>query len=140
MDFTFYTSGNCTTGASASGTGIALVAGVAHPSSSQGPLNTGSYSFKAHYNGDGTYLPADGPCEPLTVGSVGGIVDIRVGAAPQSAVQSGTDGGGVSAAAPESARESETEGGSVPLPALAIAAAALIAAAGALYRWRRYLG
>jgi len=52
---------------------------------------------------------------------VGGIVDIQIGTAPESAGQVGTDGGGLA------------------LPALAIAAAALIAAAGALYRWRRYL-
>src|SRR5206468_8316916 len=45
VDFTFYTSGDCTTGRSPAGTGIALVSGVAHPSSSEGPLSTaGSYS------------------------------------------------------------------------------------------------
>ena len=121
VDFTFYTSGNCTTGASASGTGIALVAGVAHPSSSQGPLNLGAYSFKAHYNGDSNYNAADSPCEPLSVGPVGGIVDIQVGTAVEYTVQTRTGGGGL------------------PTPALAIAAATVIAAAAALYRRRRYL-
>jgi hypothetical protein len=47
---------------------VALVSGVAHPSSSEGPLAAGSYSFQAHYNGeDPNYDPADSPCEPLTV-------------------------------------------------------------------------
>ncbi len=68
VDVTFYTSIDCTTGGSASGTGIALDSGgIAHPSSSQGPLNAGSYSFNAHYSGDGSYNPADSTCEPLTV-------------------------------------------------------------------------
>src|SRR5439155_5664498 len=44
-----------------------LVSGVAHPSSSEGPLAAGSYSFTAHYNGDTTYAAADSTCEPLTV-------------------------------------------------------------------------
>ena len=98
VDFTFYTSANCTTGGSASGTGIALVSGVAHPSTSQGPLNAGSYSFKATYNGDTNYNAASSTCEPLTVtvvvtpsppptvtpigptptGPVGGLVEIVV--------------------------------------------------------------
>jgi hypothetical protein len=71
VDFAFYTSGDCTTGSSASGSGIALNgSGFADPSTSQGPLAAGSYSFKAHYNGDGVYDAADGPCEPLTVNQV----------------------------------------------------------------------
>lgn len=67
VDFTFYTSGDCTTGGSASGTGIALTDGIADPSSNQGPLEAGSYAFKAHYNGNTNYVAADGSCEPLTV-------------------------------------------------------------------------
>jgi hypothetical protein len=38
--------------------------GVAHPSS-DAIVPDGGLSYMAHYNGDGTYLPADGPCEPL---------------------------------------------------------------------------
>src|SRR5437867_2722684 len=35
---------------------------------SQGPLSAGSYSFRAHYNGeDPNYAATDSPCEPLTV-------------------------------------------------------------------------
>ena len=70
VDFTFYTDNACTQGAASAGSGIALVSGVAHPSSSEGPLTAGSYSFKAHYNGDTNYVAADGPCEPLTVNKV----------------------------------------------------------------------
>ena len=67
VDFTFYSSGDCTTGGAAAGSGIPLVSGVAHPSSSEGPLNAGSYSFKAHYNGDANNNAVDSACEPLTV-------------------------------------------------------------------------
>jgi hypothetical protein len=45
----------------------------------------------------------------------------------------------VDTAAPESASRANADGGDLPSLALVIAAAALIAAAGALYRWRRYL-
>lgn len=72
-DFTFYTDNTCTAGATASGTGIALVAGVAHPSLSQGPLLAGLYSFKAHYNGDENYLAGDAACEPLNAIAQGHI-------------------------------------------------------------------
>ena len=67
IDFTFYPTIDCSGTGAASGSGIALSGGVAHPSSSQGPLSGGSYSFKAHYSGDLNYLAADGPCEPLFV-------------------------------------------------------------------------
>jgi len=30
-------------------------------------LSAGHRAFKAHYEGDGTYAPSDGPCEPLTI-------------------------------------------------------------------------
>src|SRR5262249_54419843 len=67
VTFTFYTSSNCTTGGSGAGT-VNVVSGVAHPSSSEGPLAAGSYSFSAHYNGDSNYNPSDSACEPLTIG------------------------------------------------------------------------
>ncbi len=72
VDFTWYTNGTCSAGATSSGTGVALFAGVADPSGTQTPAAAGSYSFKAHYNGDGTYAAADGPCEPLTVNQPAG--------------------------------------------------------------------
>ena len=56
MDFTFFTSNDCTTGGTAAGTDIVLDAsGVAHPSSSEGPLGAGTYSFQAIYKGDDNY-------------------------------------------------------------------------------------
>ncbi|TLZ59631.1 MAG: hypothetical protein E6K13_09530, partial [Methanobacteriota archaeon] len=68
VTFTFFTASTGCTGASAGSGTVTLVSGVAHPSNSQGPLAVGSYSFKAHYNGeDADYGPADSPCEPLTV-------------------------------------------------------------------------
>ncbi len=71
VDFTWYTNGSCTPAGVASGTGIVLDGGgIAHPSTSQTPVAPGNYSFRAHYNGDANYLPADGPCEPLEVKQV----------------------------------------------------------------------
>ena len=46
----------------------ALVAGVAHPSTSEGPLSAGSYSFQAHYSGDDNYSSGTDKCEKVTVG------------------------------------------------------------------------
>lgn len=67
VDFTYYADGTCSTGATSAGMGIALVSGVAHPSSSETPSTVGTYSFRAHYNGDSNYNSIDGVCEPLTV-------------------------------------------------------------------------
>jgi hypothetical protein len=42
--------------------------GVAHPSAAQGPLDAGTYAFKAHYEADTNYPDgAISDCEPLTV-------------------------------------------------------------------------
>jgi hypothetical protein len=41
--------------------------------------NPGQFAFRAHYEGDGVYLPSDGPCEPLTV------VDANIQISPQQA-------------------------------------------------------
>jgi len=70
VDFTFYNNDSCEGEGAASGTGVALASGVAHPSDSQGPLNAGSYSFQAHYDGDENYLAEDADCEPLAVNKV----------------------------------------------------------------------
>src|SRR5262249_19274864 len=69
VSFTFYTSGDCSTGSEAadSATLDGNNPGIAHPSASKGPLAAGSYSFKAHYNGDDNYNGSTSDCEPLTV-------------------------------------------------------------------------
>jgi len=66
VTFTFFTSGDCTTGAQSAGT-VTLVGGVAHPSDTSGPLGAGSYAFRAHYKGDSNYSESTSACEPLTV-------------------------------------------------------------------------
>src|SRR5439155_429483 len=58
----FYTSLDCSTGG-VTQSNVTLTAGIAD-SSAHGPLATGSYSFKAHYNGDTFYGQADSLCEP----------------------------------------------------------------------------
>ena len=73
VTFTFYTTAsNCTGASVASGTVALDGSGVAHPSTSQGPLNAGSYSFRAHYTPSqgSNYTEADSPCEPLAVGKL----------------------------------------------------------------------
>ena len=66
VSFTFFNNGSCDGTGTAAGT-VALVSGVAHPATAQGPLGAGNYSFKAHYNGDGNYPASDSACEPFTV-------------------------------------------------------------------------
>ncbi len=65
VSFLFYSKIDCS-GSSTSAGSPALANGSA-TSTSQGPLSTGSYSFKATYNGDANYLSSTGACEPLTV-------------------------------------------------------------------------
>lgn len=70
VEFSWYTNGTCDALAgpvAAAGTVALDGSGIAHPSSTEGPLSIGSYSFKAHYVGDDNYLAADAVCEPLTV-------------------------------------------------------------------------
>jgi hypothetical protein len=67
VSFTWYTNGTCTGAGTAAGT-IALVNGVADPSTAEGPLAPGDYSFKAAYSGDTNYTAGDpSACEPLHV-------------------------------------------------------------------------
>src|SRR5438128_4097660 len=65
VTFTFFTNGTCTGTGTPAGTVTLDGSGVAHPSTAEGPLAAGSYSFKAHYNGDSKNEPSDSACEPL---------------------------------------------------------------------------
>ena len=70
VEFTFYSGPGadvCDAQSVASGSVALNGGGVAHPSSSQGPLSAGSYAFRAFYLGDENYNSGWGPCEPLTV-------------------------------------------------------------------------
>ena len=68
VTFAFYSNGTCTGTATATSSALSLSGGSIDATTfAQGPLAPGSYSFKAHYNGDSNYNPADGPCEALTV-------------------------------------------------------------------------
>ena len=66
VTFTFYPNATCTGTGTGAGT-VTVTSGVAHPSTSQGPLGAGDYSFKARYNGDANYNADDAPCEKVTV-------------------------------------------------------------------------
>jgi hypothetical protein len=73
VTFTFWTNGSCDGAGTAAGTVtlVAADAGVAHPSSTKGPLDSGNYSFMASYAGDANYLgPVLSPCEPFTVSKI----------------------------------------------------------------------
>src|SRR5262249_58241300 len=66
VSFTFFTSGDCTTGGSAAGT-VALSSGVAHPSDHEGPLAAGSYSFQEICTGNGYSTVTTSPCKPPSI-------------------------------------------------------------------------
>jgi hypothetical protein len=69
VDFTFFPNDSCSGSGTSAGSAIALSSGVAHPSSSEGPLAAGNYSFQAHYTpaSGSPYVSADSGCEPFTV-------------------------------------------------------------------------
>ena len=67
VTFTWFTERDDCTGASTAAGTVPLWSGTAHPADSFGPLATGTYSFRAVYNGDANYSASTGPCEPLTV-------------------------------------------------------------------------
>jgi uncharacterized repeat protein (TIGR01451 family) len=78
----WFTSNTCS-GTPASNSGnLALAANgqVDATGFAKGPLAAGLYGFKAHYLGNGVFLPSDGPCEPLQV------VDANIQITPASAV------------------------------------------------------
>jgi type II secretory pathway pseudopilin PulG len=86
--FTYYTNASCTGAGSGAGT-VSLLSGVADPSTLEGPLSTGSYSFKAHYNGDYQYSALDSSCMPLTVAKADQTITVTTHA-PASAAYNST--------------------------------------------------
>jgi hypothetical protein len=68
VSFTWYTNGTCYGTGTAAGTVALNSNGVADPSTAEGPLAPGNYSFKASYSGDINYTSGDpSACEPLHV-------------------------------------------------------------------------
>ena len=64
VTFTWYATLNCSDAGVASGSAaVDPATGIAHPSTSQGPLQAGSYGFKATYSGDGNF---NGSTEPAS--------------------------------------------------------------------------
>ncbi|WP_165067187.1 Ig-like domain-containing protein [Paludisphaera rhizosphaerae] len=70
VTFTFYSTIDGTGPSVGAGTVMLDPSGVAHPSDASGALTPGSYSYRAHYNGDSTYLPSDSAVEPFTVTTI----------------------------------------------------------------------
>jgi hypothetical protein len=66
VSFRWFTNDECK-GKSVAAGSATIVNNVAHPSSSQGPLEAGGYAFKATYKGDDNYDGSVGPCERLKV-------------------------------------------------------------------------
>src|SRR5439155_1537502 len=84
VNFTFYTSLDYASPTRPS-SNLALAAGIAD-SSAHGPLATGSYSFKVHYNGDTFYGQTDSLCEPLEVTALTPLVSTEICAAKNAPV------------------------------------------------------
>jgi uncharacterized repeat protein (TIGR01451 family) len=66
VTYTFFANGTCSGTGTAAGSG-ALASGVPPNSTTQGPLNAGSYSFRAAYSGDANNAPLTSTCENFTV-------------------------------------------------------------------------
>src|SRR5205085_628950 len=68
VTFTFYSSlDRKSVGEGKGAAAVTVATGVESPSSTEGPLAAGSYSFKASYGGDANFNSSVGACEPLTV-------------------------------------------------------------------------
>ena len=67
VTYTFFANDGCTGSGKAAGTVTLTAAGAVPPSTTQGPLAAGSYSFQASYSGDGNYHASTGACEPFTI-------------------------------------------------------------------------
>jgi hypothetical protein len=67
VEFTFFSTGNCTGTATPAGTGALNASGVATTPAAITGLLAGSYSFSAKYDGDAVYTGSTGTCEPFQV-------------------------------------------------------------------------
>ena len=93
VTFTFYSSIDCSTGGGAAGSAsVNGTSGVASPSSTEGPLHAGVYSFKAHYAGDGDFSASDATCEPLNVNQAQLDITTRVEDTQNNDITGGTVG------------------------------------------------
>jgi hypothetical protein len=82
VDFTLFDNGTCNGNVVATDPGKALVAGTATSATFTTPAN-GSFSYRAHYNGDANYPAHDGPCEPFTVATqTGGCPGVAPASSP----------------------------------------------------------
>ncbi len=123
VDFLFFSTDDCT-GVSVDENNVDLVSGTAE-STPVTPLD-GQFSYKVHYDGDGNHAPADGPCEPFTVGPIGGIAELPALAySPMGDLPAGPSGDKSSAA-------------SQAALGAALVLGAIILAAGAWYAGRRW--
>ena len=82
----WFLNGDCSGAATANSGNLALnAAGQVDATGFSFTVNSaGSRSFRAHYLGDGTYAPSDGPCEPLS------IVDANIQITPNGVNRVGT--------------------------------------------------
>ncbi len=69
VNYTFFTNNTCTATGIAAGTVTLTGAGAVPNSNIQGPLQAGSYGFRAVYSGDANYAGSTSSCEPFMVAS-----------------------------------------------------------------------
>ena len=88
--YSFFANGTCAGGATTTH-GVTLSAGVVPNSLTTASLAAGSYSYKAAYSGDGSYLATAAACEPFTVVPVASGLGTVVDDATTHAAWDGTE-------------------------------------------------
>ncbi|MGO9900314.1 MAG: hypothetical protein ACLP0J_11600 [Solirubrobacteraceae bacterium] len=68
VTYSLFASGDCS-GDPTAAPQVTLSGGVAPATAPTAPLAAGSYSFRAHYSGDGSYQSSSSPCEPISIGA-----------------------------------------------------------------------
>ena len=96
VTYSFFYNGICS-GSPSSTDKVTMSGGTVPPSSNEGPLGVGSYSFEASYSGDSNYAAATGGCESLSVGKALPTVTTAVKDAASGAAWSGSETTGASA-------------------------------------------